>query len=523
MASEGTVTLVDLAHTMKALGLLMEKLEAAKRRADFVTIHALGDENMRLRQKLASQNQELKGLVPQSEAELAVIRALKEMTARIVEADREFRFWRTDLATYKRFGMHWLETSLTNLPRLLTLPPASVLDGLFKGKPAVIVSAGPSLDKNFHLLERAASNTLILSMNRCVEVFAKAGLGAHLVLASDAEPTVPRLHMRMASPEVTPSLAVQLSVHPEIFDVDAERFFLFSDTSRHERALQALSGVALPGLLAGSVAHACFRLALRLGSDPIIFIGQDLSMKGDRVYSERDVNSDHRIVPDEAGAVGLLVEPPVLKTRPKLSAHTVCELRDVPGYDGGRVKTTKVMATFIDYFAAMIEQSAQDRTVINATEGGAHIPGTIQMPFAEALDKHGHAPLDAGAVLAQAHAAYEPPDPRVARAALGRLDGQLDGVLGRAHKLLKAADGWDGSRNATRKRETASQKLGRALEPVADFLHGALVPRQLEAAQLTVGADSDADPTKAARLVGKTTVEAIEAARPLLRRALEEI
>ncbi len=38
--------------------------------------------------------------------------------------------------------------------------------------------------------------------------------------------------------------------------------------------------------LGGSVAHTCFGLAMHLGCDRVIFVGQDFAFTGDKMHAE---------------------------------------------------------------------------------------------------------------------------------------------------------------------------------------------------------------------------------------------
>ena len=74
-------------------------------------------------------------------------------------------------------ALQGLDTTLANIPLHSRLPGVEELRHLFKGKPGIVVSSGPSLDKNIHLLEAVK--------DQCVIVGADASL-RHLVKARAA-------------------------------------------------------------------------------------------------------------------------------------------------------------------------------------------------------------------------------------------------------------------------------------------------------------------------------------------------
>jgi hypothetical protein len=83
------------------------------------------------------------------------------------------------------------------------------------------------------------------------------------------------------------------------------------------------------------------------------------------------------------------------------SANRREQVEEAPGYHGEPVMTTRSMAIFRREFERLIAQIPEGIRVINATEGGTHIAGTEQMPFAEALDAFFTAPVDVEGVLAE--------------------------------------------------------------------------------------------------------------------------
>src|SRR5690606_14450347 len=69
----------------------------------------------------------------------------------------EFRaFARTNISTLVLNGRRTAENVTRNLPWYLATPSIARLKDCFKGKPAVIVSARPSLRKNKHLPPKVA-------------------------------------------------------------------------------------------------------------------------------------------------------------------------------------------------------------------------------------------------------------------------------------------------------------------------------------------------------------------------------
>ena len=108
-----------------------------------------------------------------------------------------------------------------------------------------------------------------------------------------------------------------------------------------------------------SVATLSLDIAVKLGCWPIIFIGQDCALSED---------ADH--------AEGVLAHG--------YSGNSQEEFLWVPGYYGENVRTIRNFHNLLQYFERYIA-SLPVGQVINATEGGAKIIGTVQQSLQETL------------------------------------------------------------------------------------------------------------------------------------------
>jgi hypothetical protein len=61
---------------------------------------------------------------------------------------------------------------------------------------------------------------------------------------------------------------------------------------------------------------------------------------------------------------------------------------EVEGYDGGRIATDFGMKHYLDWFENMAKEYDGKVELIDATEGGARINGTVMMPLCEAINKY---------------------------------------------------------------------------------------------------------------------------------------
>jgi hypothetical protein len=403
-------------HLVQTMQILEQLAEAAdemlqvQRDFEFARIKELVEKNTALRPQLAAAMTHLRGYEPQSEEERELVSLSAHLLKRIREGDRVFTIWRGNLEMMRSLGSKMASQALKNMTYLSDAPPWDVLRGLFEGVPAVVVAAGPSLDKNFHLLEQISDKALIITMNRCAHVFHKAGLVPHLLLATDGSTILPDTHLAGIGAETLKNLICRFSVHPKMKQIERERTFLFTDGSAHERGIYQRLGKGTLPIGGGSVAHSCFQAAFHLGCDPIVIIGQDLAYSGDRLYSSTDVDSDARLLTTEDGKVAAI-------TGGRLSGggargagvSTGFKLRDIDGWDGTTVQTNRGFTRHIEYFEALIDLNMSERTIINATEGGANIRGMTNTPLADVIAEHmTETQPDLFARIREAHESYQP-------------------------------------------------------------------------------------------------------------------
>jgi hypothetical protein len=269
-----------------------------------------------------------------------------------------------DMETAKNLSYIVQQNNLDNLPVVISDPGINVLENAFKDKPAVIVSAGPSLNKNIDLLAEAKNKSVIICVGTALKAMLAQGLHPDIVVTLDATELNYRLFTGLAPTEEF--LCYEPQTHDKIPPLFAGRRFVFNSFSSPFttwlRELYGNKGYVDPG---GSVAIAAFGIACLIGANPIVLIGQDLAYTGGYTHAKGTVYDGRKAD---------------LTT---LNLH----LLEVPAVGGGKVFTPRNMHTFLVRFEELFAQH-NDRLVIDATEGGALKRGTKVMTFREAIDRY---------------------------------------------------------------------------------------------------------------------------------------
>src|SRR5690606_37456288 len=189
---------------------------------------------------------------------------VKELTA----------FASTSINTLVINGKRTAENIARNLDWYLKTPSLDRLKDQYAGKPAIIVSAGPSLRKNKHLLTDARGRAVIVAVQTMLQPLLEMGVEPNFVTSLDYHDICTRFFEKLP-PSLSTHLVAEPKASPAIFSLFPGAVSLlgndFADGLLRELNLQKAR------LRSGStVAHLAFSLAEHLGCDPIIMVGQDL-------------------------------------------------------------------------------------------------------------------------------------------------------------------------------------------------------------------------------------------------------
>lgn len=237
--------------------------------------------------------------------------------------------------------------------------------------PVIIVSAGPSLVNDMHKLHALKDKAFIVAVGTAIRILDTHGIKPHLRIAIDGHPSecifegidteaVPLLYSQKISAVVLPNYHGMK--YMMILDVDRISKYFYKDTGYNQT-------IARSGF---SVANLALDLFLTLGYKKVILIGQDLCYKKEKLYAEGARGNN------EVDIKG----PGFVRTR--------------NGNDE-EIDTTLQFLGMRNMFEKIILQFPET-TVINATEGGLPIRGTVNMTLEQAVEN-----LEVEPILANIH------------------------------------------------------------------------------------------------------------------------
>ncbi len=268
---------------------------------------------------------------------------------------------KTNFAAGVKFRYKYQENIFKNAPFFFSRPGIDHIEDEFYNVPAIIVAAGPSLEKNVEQLKQAKGKALIISVDTAIRPLLDRGIEPDLAIAID--PHIENfMHFKRVSNEELDFMRIVL---------DPQAYFEIAPKYPDRVLLAPLNGSILLDWMntfvkkrcfldkGMSVAHSAFSLANMLGCDPIIFVGLDLSFREDATHIKGAANFKD-----------------TLEDR---------KLRRVKGLLGGEVLTDDVFFAYIRHFE--VEFSKASCKVINSTEGGAFIDGMEIIPLKEAMER----------------------------------------------------------------------------------------------------------------------------------------
>jgi hypothetical protein len=279
-----------------------------------------------------------------------------------------------NFSTYQYFSMMWQENFFTNLRASVMDPSAKALYSLFKGKPAILVAAGPSLQKNIHLLKELKESALIVAAGSALGPLLAHGIKPHLVVSFDGAPANYYVFADVKTDDLV--MVYSSVIYPRIVaEFQGPRFALGVDIYPYERWFHAQLGHDRGSVASGpSIANLTWDLLRQMACDPIIFVGQDLAFGHDgETHAAGRVELDYEFKNSATDT---------LSVEQRASGEWVEDIW------GNQVRTRPVWLAMKTWFEHRIYAWGQGRTFIDATEGGAKIKGTQIMSLRDAADRY---------------------------------------------------------------------------------------------------------------------------------------
>ncbi len=250
------------------------------------------------------------------------------------------------------------------------------------GKPAIVVSAGPSLERAMDTLAQPGlrDRVVIIAVQTVLKPLLARGIRPHYVTALDHHEISRRFYEGLTSEDVEGvTLIAEPKANPAILDAFPGLVRTPGDDLLDEALGAALARDMGRTEAGATVAHLAHYFARYLGCDPVILVGQDLAFTDGQYYSAGA--AIHDVWAPELGAFRTLE---TLEWERIVRMRSL--LRKVRAQGGGEVYSDEQMTTYLAQFEAMFSQDAQlGLRTIDTCEGGALKRSVETMTLDEAL------------------------------------------------------------------------------------------------------------------------------------------
>ncbi len=228
--------------------------------------------------------------------------------------------------------------------------------------PAIIIAAGPSLDKNIKQLKKAKGKAFLIAVDTALNPLAKEDIIPDISVTVDPHKplglfqnekmvNIPFIYALTSNSKIK-NFHKGMRIYQNSIDSFLNQFI---------RRFEKPSAFLETG---GSVAHSAFSLAQRLGFKTIIFVGQDLAYPNDKEHSESVYNNSSRN-----------------------NIHNLNkEYFEVEDIYGEKVKTEYNMNQYRLWFEQAVIVYSEIK-FIDATEGGAKKKGMELLTLEKAIER----------------------------------------------------------------------------------------------------------------------------------------
>lgn len=270
--------------------------------------------------------------------------------------------------TLKRFGRLWVRNLARNLPVLARARRVEDLATRFSGFPALLVAAGPSLDRIVPHLRELRRRLLIIAVDTSLRACVGAGVDPDFLVVVDPQYWNTR-HLDWHRPGSC-ILVSESSTHPRVFRQVPGPVFFCSSLFPLGRYLEAPLGSFGRLGAGGSVSTTAWDFARVLGADPVYCAGLDLGFPDKQThfrgsfFEERVHTLAGRLAPTDAFAYAALND---------------AEPYPVPANDGGTVLTDKRLVIYQWWFENQMRMHPS-ATTVTLSARGVRIDG---MPYRE--------------------------------------------------------------------------------------------------------------------------------------------
>ena len=286
----------------------------------------------------------------------------------------------TNLNTLDRFGKTWIRNLFRNIEIFKTAADSGRWYSRFNNFPALVIAAGPSLDKLLSLLPELQKRFVIICVDTAVRAVMSAGVAPDFIVVVDPQYLNTRhLDSILDSSMLTGHtvLISESSTHPAVFRNCKLPVYFFKSLFPLGKMLERHAGISSELGAGGSVSTTAWDLAKRLGCPGIYTAGLDLG------YPHLNT---HCSISLSALYTGLIADR--FKTVETVNFNSInnADPYYVENNSGGKTLTDKRLIIYKWWFEGQIKSAPGTGRFYNLSEHGVKIDGMEYRPSAELIN-----------------------------------------------------------------------------------------------------------------------------------------
>ena len=290
----------------------------------------------------------------------------------------------TYINTRTNFSNVFAQNLFANAPYILDgYKTKQLIEVIPRDIPAIIVAAGPSLNKNIKELKRAKGKAFIIAVDTAIKPLASEKIIPDMFAIVDGRKPLELINTEDAKQI---PLLTSISAANSVLSFHTGKKFFYNEGYVYINSMFYRNGESFETVACGgSVATSAFALAFMIGIDTIILVGQDLALTGNKTHADGTFQEKMETID---------------------TSHSIM----VPGNIEKEVPTRGDFKMYLEWYNQYIKDCKEYRKqfkVINATEGGAKIDGTEVMTLKDAIDRECKKEIDIQECFEKLHPVFD--------------------------------------------------------------------------------------------------------------------
>lgn len=272
----------------------------------------------------------------------------------------------------------WVYNNFRNLKYLAQDLNINIIKDDFKKKPAILVSAGPSLAKHIETLKKLENKALIVAVGTAAAILDKHNVKAHMFMAIDGNKEETTIFKKIQ--DQSPVLVYAHMLHYQTLELyKGKRLnFLESRNNPFFNLMESMDMEYKDLLCGGTVANIALSLLSYLDCEPIVLVGQDLAFTDKKNHAEGTPHEGNDLSKEDIAKKGLI------------------KTEDIYGKE---IYTDELFETYRNWFEDFRSIIDPSRKIYNCTEGGVSIKGIENRKLKDIIDEFFNADINFESIL----------------------------------------------------------------------------------------------------------------------------